>query len=50
MELYIKAPNVNAGSLTDFAMNDGLSVIPNQGTIFSINVLVADGWISIEGR
>jgi hypothetical protein len=46
-ELFIKAENVGRLQLLDFAANGGLTQIPRQGTISSINVLTSEGWVRI---
>ena len=49
--VYIKAPNVDSVQLQDFGANGGLSIIPTQGTVSSINVLTQNGtWIVFGGK
>lgn len=43
--LYIKAPNMSATRLADFAKNGPLSQIPGRGSIGQIYIRTADGWL-----
>ena len=47
VEVFIRAPNVAAVKLADFAKKGGLVKIPRQGTVSAINVLTKDGWLRI---
>nr|AGC71099.1 hypothetical protein [uncultured bacterium A1Q1_fos_2067] len=50
VEVFIEAKNVDKTSLLDFAEKGPLAKIPSQGTVSSIHVLTADGWVRISGR
>ncbi len=50
LEVYVDAPNVNRERLVDFATNGPLTEIPFQGTVKSIYVRAADGWVVFPGR
>lgn len=43
--LYIKAPNMSAARLADFAQNGPLSQIPGRASIGRIYIRTADGWL-----
>jgi hypothetical protein len=47
VDVFIKAPNVGAQALVDFASKGPLVQIPSQGTVSVINVLTKDGWVTI---
>ena len=47
VEVFIKAPNVEAAKLLGFINGGPLAKIPTQGTVKAINVLTKDGWIRI---
>ncbi|NJP91930.1 type IV secretion protein Rhs [Nonomuraea sp. FMUSA5-5] len=49
VELYINAKNVPKQELLDFARNGPLPGIPKQGTLSSIYVNTADGWVVFPG-
>ncbi len=49
VELFIKAPNVRATQLLDFARGGPLSQIPGQGTISGISVFTQDGVVRLIG-
>ncbi|UBU14153.1 DUF6531 domain-containing protein [Nonomuraea gerenzanensis] len=49
VELFVDAKNVPARQLVDFGVNGPLVQIPRQGTISSIYVNTADGWVVFPG-
>lgn len=49
VDLYVDAVNVPADRLLDFARRGALARIPGQGTIRSIYVRTADGWLLMPG-
>jgi RHS repeat-associated protein len=49
VEVFIEAPNVPMQGLLNFATGGPLTQIPRQGTIRSISVLTADGWLVLPG-
>jgi RHS repeat-associated protein len=49
VELFVKAPNVRATELLDFARSGPLSQTPSQGTISGISVFTKDGVVRIVG-
>jgi hypothetical protein len=55
VEVFIKAPNVGAAELLDFARKGlsmgegGIIQITKQGTVSAINVLTKDGWVRFPG-
>ena len=50
VSLFLRAENIERDRLVDFARRGALILIPQQGTIHSIDILVKNGqWIHIEG-
>ena len=49
VEVFIDAPGVSRATLVDFGRNGPLSAIPSQGTVSSIYVNTADGWVVFPG-
>ncbi|MFI7705829.1 RHS repeat-associated core domain-containing protein [Nonomuraea sp. NPDC049480] len=49
VDLYVDAKNVPGATMIDFGVNGPLAQIPRQGTISSIYVNSADGWIVFPG-
>lgn len=49
IEVFIDAPGVSRATILDFGRNGPLSSIPSQGTVSSIYVNTADGWVVFPG-
>ncbi|WP_188195458.1 DUF6531 domain-containing protein [Nonomuraea sp. SYSU D8015] len=49
VDLYVDAKNVPGATMVDFGTNGPLAQIPRQGTINSIYVNSADGWVVFPG-
>lgn len=45
VEVFIKAENIGATQLLDFALKGALTKIPRQGIVSAINVLTKGGWV-----
>ena len=49
VEVFIDASNVPLETIIDFGTNGPLAEIPSQGTVSSIYVQTADGWVVFSG-
>jgi hypothetical protein len=49
VEVFIDAGNVSRSVLVEFGRSGPLSAIPTQGTVSSIYVRTADGWVVFPG-
>jgi hypothetical protein len=49
VQVYVDAPGVSRSTLLDFGANGPLSQIPTQGTVSTIYVQTADGWVVFPG-
>lgn len=49
VEVFIEAPGVSQAILIDFAQKGPLGSIPRQGTVRTIYVRTADGWVVFPG-
>lgn len=49
VQVYVNAPGVSRSTLVDFGANGPLSQIPSQGTVSTIYVQTADGWVVFPG-
>jgi RHS repeat-associated protein len=49
VQVFVDAPGVSRSTLVDFGANGPLSQIPTQGTVGSVYVRTADGWVAFPG-